>query len=95
MNAAERLLCVGADRAVALECDGDRIDYGALRAAVRRAGGAWRALGVAPGSRVAVLAPDSIDWVVAYLGVIWAVGFAIGINPHIPHGDLAPILAES
>ena len=95
MNAAERLLCEGAPRSVALECGDDRIDYAALRESVRRAGGAWRALGVEPGTRVVILARDSIDWVVAYLGVVWAGGVAIGINPRLPAADLAPILAES
>ena len=95
MNAAERLLCVGADRSVALECGAERIDYGALRDAVRRAGGAWQSLGLEAGGRVVILARDSIDWVVAYLGVIWAGGVAIGVNPRLPPADLAPILADS
>ena len=95
MNAAERLLCEGADRAVALECGDERIDYGTLRESVRRAGGAWQSLGVDAGARVVILARDSIDWVVAYLGVIWAGGVAVGVNPRLPPADLAPILADS
>ncbi len=95
MNAAERLLCEGAARSVALECADERIDYGSLRDAVRRSGGAWRALGVEPGTRAVIFARDSIGWVVAYLGVIWAGGVAIGVNPRLPAADLAPILADS
>jgi acyl-coenzyme A synthetase/AMP-(fatty) acid ligase len=95
MNAAERLLCVGADRSVALECGAERINYGALRDAVRCAGGAWQSLGLEAGGRVVILARDSIDWVVAYLGVIWAGGVAIGVNPRLPPADLAPILTDS
>ncbi len=95
MNAAQWLLSVGADAAVALECGERRITYAALRAAVAHAAGAWRALGVASGARVAVFAPDSDDWVIAYLGAIWAGGVAIGINPRLALTDLGPILADS
>jgi acyl-coenzyme A synthetase/AMP-(fatty) acid ligase len=95
MNAAERLLCVGADRAVALECGDDRIDYATLRESVRRAGGVWQSLGLETGERIVILARDSIDWVVAYLGAVWAGGVAIGVNPRLPPADLAPILADS
>ena len=95
MNAAECLLSVGAADAVALECGDARITYSKLRDAVRRAAGAWRALGVEAGARVAIFAPDSVDWVIAYLGVIHAGGVAIGINPRLGLADLGPILADS
>ena len=95
MNAAECLLATGADAAVALECGERRVTYAELRRAVPRAGGAWRALGLTPGARVVVFAPDSDDWVIAYLGAIWAGGVAIGVNPHLALADLAPILTDS
>ncbi len=95
MNAAECLLSVGADAAVALECGDERVTYAALRAAVARAAGAWKALGLAPGARAIVFAPDSPDWVIAYLGAIWAGGVAIGVNPRLGLADLAPIVTDS
>jgi acyl-coenzyme A synthetase/AMP-(fatty) acid ligase len=95
MNAAECLLAVGAERAVALECGERRITYAALREAVPRAAGAWQRLGLTTGERVVVFAPDSDDWVRAYLGAMWAGGVAIGVNPHLPLSDLGPILADS
>jgi acyl-coenzyme A synthetase/AMP-(fatty) acid ligase len=95
VNAAECLLSVGADAAVALECGDRRVTYGELRAAVARAAGAWRALGLEPGERVVIFAPDSDDWVIAYLGAIWAGGVAIGVNPHLALRDLSPILSDS
>jgi acyl-coenzyme A synthetase/AMP-(fatty) acid ligase len=95
MNAAERLLETGADGAIALECGDDRITYAQLREQVRRCAGAWRARGVEPGDRVFVLAPDSIEWVVAYLGVIWAGGVVVGVNPRLPAAELNPILQDS
>ena len=95
MNAAECLLSVGADAAVALQCGEERITYGELRDAVPRAAGAWRAQGLAEGARVVIFAPDSIEWVIAYLGVIWAGGVAIGVNPRLGPADLAPIVTDS
>lgn len=95
INAAWTLLQSGAPDATALECGSDSLSYEALRQQVRRAAGAWRALGLQTGERVLISAPDSIDWVVAYLGVIWAGGVAIGVNPRLPGHELSPILAES
>ena len=95
MNAAECLLAAGDDHAVALECGDQRTTYAQLREAVRRAAGAWRALGVDAGTRVVIFAPDSVDWVIAYLGVIWAGGVAIGVNPRLALADLGPIVADS
>ena len=95
MNAAECLLSSGADHAAALECGDEHIAYGQLRDAVDRAAGAWRELGLNVGERVAIFAPDSIDWVIAYLGVIWAGGVAIGVNPRLPLTDFAPIVNDS
>ena len=95
INAAWTLLQSGAPQAIALECACDSMSYETLRHQVRRAAGAWRALGLQTGDRVLISAPDSIDWVVAYLGVIWAGGVAIGVNPRLPAQELSPILLES
>ena len=95
MNAAQTLLHTGDEQAVALECGNETLTYGALRRRVRQAAGAWQKMGLCAADRVIVLAPDSIDWVVAYLGVIWAGGVAIGVNPRLALSELAPILTES
>ena len=95
MNAAQTLLQAGASQATALECGSETLTYDALRQRVRQAAGAWLELGLRSGDRVIVLAPDSIDWVVAYLGVIWAGGVAIGVNPRLAMSELAPIVSES
>jgi len=95
MNAASMLLQAGAPEATALRCDQQSLSYDALRQRVRLAAGAWQDLGLRRGDRVMVIAPDSIDWVVAYLGVIWAGGVAIGVNPRLAMSELAPIAAES
>src|SRR5665647_3111648 len=95
MNAAAYLIAIGEDGATALECGAERLTYGELRQAVGRAAGAWRARGLAQGERVLVFAPDSISWVVAYLGTIWAGGVAVGLNSRLFERELAIVLAES
>ena len=94
MNAAETLLSVGDDRRAALECGDSSLTYAGLRDAVRRAAGAWRTLGLETGDRVLVHASDGIDWVIAYLGVIWAGGVAVGLNSRLFDKDLSIVLAD-
>jgi len=95
MNAAEYLLATGHSGAIALECGAQRLSYGELRDAVARAGGAWRARGLENGERVLVFAPDGIAWVIAYLGVIWAGGIAVGLNSRLFERELSVVLSES
>ena len=95
MNAAEALIAVGADGHVALECGDRRLTYGELRSIVRCASGAWRRLGLLENERVLVFAPDSIDWVIAYLGAIAAGGVAVGLNSRLFEKELGVILGES
>jgi acyl-coenzyme A synthetase/AMP-(fatty) acid ligase len=95
MNAAAYLLATGQAGATALECGAERLSYGELRAAVGRAAGAWRARGLEPGERVLVFAPDSIAWIIAYLGTIWAGGVAVGLNSRLFERELSIVLAES
>ena len=94
MNAAETLLSTGEDDRTALECADSSVSYAELRDAVRRTAGMWRGLGLAAGDRVLVYAPDSIDWVLAYLGAIWAGGVAVGLNSRLFEKDLSVVLAD-
>jgi len=95
MNAAELLIEAGAEDQVALECGERQLSYGELRRAVSHAAGAWRELGLSADERVLILAPDSIAWVVAYLGAIAAGGVAVGLNSRLFEKELGIILAES
>ncbi|MGZ5798557.1 MAG: AMP-binding protein [Caldimonas sp.] len=92
MNAAEVLLAGGDDAGIALVCAAASCRRGELRDAVARAAAAWRARGLARGERVAVKLGDSIDWVVAYLSVIWAGGVAVGVNPRVPADEWQAIV---
>ena len=95
MNAAAYLLATGQASASALECGDECLSYGALRDAVARAAGAWRARGLVRGERVLVFAPDGIAWVIAYLGAIWAGGVAVGLNSRLFERELSVVLSES
>jgi acyl-coenzyme A synthetase/AMP-(fatty) acid ligase/rubrerythrin len=94
-NAAWRLLAEHPDDDIAVESDGQRIGFAALRQRVAQAAGAWRAFGLRPGDRAAVRLADGIDWVVAWLGILWAGGVAVGVNPRIPAPEWQYILGEA
>ncbi|MDP3758936.1 MAG: AMP-binding protein [Ramlibacter sp.] len=95
LNAAELLLAQADPSRVAIACGTEYLDYRELRARVSRAAGAWRQRGLRPGDRVAVKLADGIDWVVAFLGTIWAGGIAVGVNPQAPEADWHHILDEA
>jgi benzoate-CoA ligase len=95
MNAAAYLLEVGESERVAIVAEEGEITYGALRDRIARAAAAWRDLGVGPDDRVLVLGPDSVGWVVAYLGAIWSGGVAVGLNSRLFDREVSVILAES
>ena len=57
-----------------------RITYAELGARIERAAAACLASGVAPGDRVAVWAPNSLDWIVAALGAVSAGGVLVPLN---------------
>jgi acyl-coenzyme A synthetase/AMP-(fatty) acid ligase len=95
INAAAILLDGRDPRRIALECGRQRIDYGALRAAVARAGSAWRRFGVRPGDRVAIKLADGIAWVTAYHGAIWGGAVAVAVNPRIPAAEWQRIVAAA
>lgn len=94
-NGAAWLLHGHPDDDIALACDGERMSYGQLRDRVARAATVWLARGLRPGERVAVKLPDGFDWVVTWLGAIWAGGVAVGVNPRIPAPEWRYILDEA
>lgn len=95
INGAALLLAGHPYGDIALECGGERLSYGALRDRVARAAAVWRERGLRPGDRVAVKLPDGFDWVVAWLGALWAGGVAVGVNPRVPAAEWQFILEEA
>lgn len=95
LNAAQLLLDGHPDDRVAVECGDERLTYGELRERVGRAAAAWRARGLRRGDRVAVKLPDGLDWIVCWLGTLWAGGVAVGVNPRIPTPEWHYTLEEA
>jgi acyl-CoA synthetase (AMP-forming)/AMP-acid ligase II len=68
---------------------GRRISYGELRSQVQSLAAHLHGLGLRKGDRVAVLAPNSIDYVLAWQAAVWAGGVVTGINPSYTAEEVA------
>ncbi|MGB8265357.1 MAG: acyl--CoA ligase [Candidatus Velthaea sp.] len=89
------LLAIGRDDAVALaEPDGPALTYAALRAGVAGVAGELRALGIARGATVALVMPNGVGVVVAFLGIARAGAVAAPLNPAYTHDEFAFSLAD-
>ena len=76
--------------------DGDRrVDFATLRGLVDDAARALVASGIERGDRVAVWAPNSLEWIVAALGVTTAGGVLVPINTRFRGAEAAFVLARS
>ena len=104
INAAALLLQGHDAERVALVCGDQQLTHGELRDRVARAAAVWRARpGAQPPRRHQTA--DGLDWVVAFLGTLWAGGTAVAVNPrsrrpgvalHPPTGRASPVIpAES
>ena len=89
----EALLNPGGD--VVLSAGGRSVTRDQLRTSAERVAGGLRRQDVRPGERVALYAANSLDWVVAYLGVQRAGGVAVMMNPDYHEAEAAHILADS
>src|SRR6185369_5865352 len=90
-----QLLAAADSSQIALNSGDQQLAYAELRQRVSCAAAVWLARGLKPGDRVAIKLPDGIDWVVAFLGSIWAGGIAVAVNPQIPEPDWHYILDEA
>jgi acyl-CoA synthetase (AMP-forming)/AMP-acid ligase II len=72
-----------------------RLTYAQLAPAVHRAAGAAMAVGVGPGDRVAIWAPNLAEWVVAALGVLSAGGVLVPLNTRFKGSEAAYVIAKS
>jgi acyl-CoA synthetase (AMP-forming)/AMP-acid ligase II len=74
---------------------GRRVGFTELDAMVRRAARALLACGIDRGDRVAVWAPNSLEWIVAALGVTAAGGVLVPVNTRFRGAEAAFVLARS
>ncbi len=75
---------------------GDRsITRDELRSEAQSVAGGLDGLGFGVGDRVALYAANSLDWVIAYLGVQWAGACAVMMNPDYHSAEAEHILHDS
>ncbi|MGP9020240.1 FadD3 family acyl-CoA ligase [Streptomyces sp. BR1] len=72
-----------------------RISYAELGERVERAAAACMAAGVSPGDRVAVWAPNTLDWIVSALGAVTAGAVLVPLNTRFKGAEAAYVLARS
>ncbi|WP_327656170.1 FadD3 family acyl-CoA ligase [Streptomyces sp. NBC_00483] len=72
-----------------------RISYAELGERVERAAAACMAAGVEAGDRVAVWAPNTLDWIVSALGAVSAGAVLVPLNTRFKGGEAADILGRS
>ena len=96
-NFARHLIELNAGRAgkTALIDDQGQLSYGELAGQVQRFAGGLAALGLRREERVLLLAHDSSDWVVAFLGALHAGVVPVAVNTLLPAKDVAYMLGDS
>ncbi|MFJ9945178.1 FadD3 family acyl-CoA ligase [Streptomyces erythrochromogenes] len=72
-----------------------RISYAQLGERVERAAAACVAAGVEPGDRVAVWAPNTLDWIVSALGAVSAGAVLVPLNTRFKGTEAAYVLQRS
>ncbi|MGW7366697.1 FadD3 family acyl-CoA ligase, partial [Streptomyces sp. NPDC054841] len=72
-----------------------RVSYAELGARVERAAAACIAAGVEPGDRVAVWAPNTLDWIVSALGAVSAGAVLVPLNTRFKGTEAAYVLERS
>ena len=73
----------------AILCGDRRVTYAELLSSAKRFGGAVRSLGVVPGDRVAIVACDSPEFVVSFLGAAAAGAVAVPLSTMLSPAELA------
>jgi benzoate-CoA ligase len=96
-NFAQHLLALNAHHAdkIALIDDVGRLTYGELSEQVRRFAGGLKALGLRREERVLLLMHDCSDWVVAFLGSLYAGVVPVAVNTLLTAEDYAYMLTHS
>ncbi len=96
-NFAQHLIATNAARPdkTALIDDAGNTTYGELTEQVRRFAGGLKALGLKREERVLLLMQDSSDWVVAFLGSLYAGIVPVAVNTLLTAEDYAFMLSNS
>ena len=96
-NFAQHLIATNAGRSAktALIDDVGTLTYGELTEQIRRFAGGLKALGLKREERVLLLMQDSSDWVVAFLGSLYAGVVPVAVNTLLTAEDYAFMLSNS
>jgi len=96
-NFAQHLIATNAGRAnkTALIDDVGSLTYGELTDQIRRFAGGLKAMGLKREERVLLLMQDSTDWVVAFLGSLYAGVVPVAVNTLLTAEDYAFMLSNS
>jgi acyl-CoA synthetase (AMP-forming)/AMP-acid ligase II len=78
-----------------VEVGGGRISYAELWDRSARVAGGLRDSGIRPGDRVAIRLPNSIDWVVAFIGGLMAGAVAVPVNTRFTEPEAAYVIEDS
>ncbi|MEU4076260.1 long-chain-fatty-acid--CoA ligase [Streptomyces venezuelae] len=79
----------------AVRLDDEELDFAALDELSARAAGYLRALGMAPGDRVALLLPNTPVFAVLYYGILRAGGIVVPMNPMLKAGEVEHCLKDA
>lgn len=85
----------GDEEAVFDPASGRRVTFTELRDLVRTAGARVIAAGVEPGDRVAIWAPNSLDWMIAALGSVCVGAALVPLNTRLKADEASFILGRS
>ncbi|SEG83701.1 Acyl-CoA synthetase (AMP-forming)/AMP-acid ligase II [Thermomonospora echinospora] len=72
-----------------------RLGFAELAARVRSAAGAFAAAGVGRGDRVALCAPNSVEWIVAAFGLLTAGGVLVPVGTRLRAEEIADVVVRS
>lgn len=78
----------------AIQVQGEVVTYGELHQRALRFAAWLQKTGVMPGERVALLLPNSVEFVVCYLGILRAGAVVVALNPESTSSELEYILRD-
>jgi acyl-CoA synthetase (AMP-forming)/AMP-acid ligase II len=78
-----------------VEVGGERISYARMWDRAARVAGGLREAGIRPGDRVAVRLPNSIDWVLAFVGGLMAGAIVVPVNTRFTESEAAYVTGDS
>ncbi len=72
-----------------------KVSYSTLLDRVSKAASFYRSLGLEPGDRISVIGPNSPEWGIAQLGIMWLGGVAVPLDPRLTVHELRRILQHA